>query len=148
MKAKSRERDVDPPVVGKPKSLKRVPRRHRGAAEALNKRYKHLLAEYNSVLQERDAARIALASATQSYQSFVQLNEQQNQIAVFLRLNYQAEISSGAHGGMTLAQVVIRYLGRERRIGRWRRRLIAWLSGRQISMGSENETTNHHSQTT
>ena len=97
----------------------------------LRKRYSDLFVEYNTVLQERDVARIALASAAQSYQSFVQLNEQQNQIAKFLRLNYAAEIEAGEHGGMTLAQILSRYLARERKIGRWRRKLATWLSGRR-----------------
>lgn len=69
----------------------------------------------------------ALASANQNYQSFLQLNEEVNQIAKFLRIEYAREIETGQHGGLSLSQAVIRYLSRERRIGRWRRRIAEWM---------------------
>lgn len=69
----------------------------------------------------------ALASANQNYQSFLQLNEEVNQIAKFLRVEYAREIETGQHSGLSLSQAVIRYLSRERRIGRWRRRIAEWM---------------------
>lgn len=46
------------------------------------------------------------------HQAYLRLNKEQNEIALFLRANFAQEIASGAHGGMSLSQVVCMYLGR------------------------------------
>lgn len=40
--------------------------------------------------------------------------DEQNDIALFLREHYKDDIALGQHNGMTLVQVVTKYLGRER----------------------------------
>lgn len=44
--------------------------------------------------------------------------DRENELALFLREHYKDEIALGQHGGMTLVQVVQRYLGRERMYAR------------------------------
>lgn len=75
----------------------------------------------NSLEQELRSQGAATASAAESYQSYLRLNEDEKQISAYLRLNYAREIANGEHAGLSLPQVVIRYLARERKIGRWRR---------------------------
>lgn len=44
--------------------------------------------------------------------------DRENELALFLREHYKAEIALGQHLGLTLVQVVQRYLGRERMYAR------------------------------
>ena len=53
------------------------------------------LSEFKSIRQQHDA-----------------LNEEQNEIALFFRRNFDGEIARGEHQGLTLSQCVNRYLGR------------------------------------
>lgn len=48
----------------------------------------------------------------------ISMSEQQNELALFLREHYKDEIGLGQHGGMTLVQVLVKYLGRERMYAR------------------------------
>jgi hypothetical protein len=42
------------------------------------------------------------------------LDRLHNDLANFIRLNYTAEIAAGSHAGLSLAEVAIRYMKRER----------------------------------
>ena len=53
------------------------------------------LSEFKSIRQQHDA-----------------MNEEQNEIALFFRRNFEGEIARGEHQGLTLSQCVNRYLGR------------------------------------
>lgn len=46
--------------------------------------------------------------------AYIQAKRDQDAIALFLRNNYADEIKRGKHTGLTLSQVVIMYLSRER----------------------------------
>lgn len=49
------------------------------------------------------------------YNVYLEMKHEQDEIALFLRNNYQEEIAKGEHSGASLSQTLIRYLSKERR---------------------------------
>ena len=83
-----------------------------------NRALRHRVADLASQLKERGESRLMAPHEEEAIrgmkQSFDAMNEQQNQIAKFLRGHYADEINRGEHNGLDFAAVVIRYLQRER----------------------------------
>lgn len=50
------------------------------------------------------------------YDAYLAMKHEQDEIALFLRNNYQEEISKGEHSGASLSQILARYLSVERSV--------------------------------
>lgn len=48
------------------------------------------------------------------YDAYLAMKHEQDEIALFLRNNYQEEIAKGQHSGVPFSQILIRYLSIER----------------------------------
>jgi hypothetical protein len=89
-------------------------RRLRSELRAANER----IADLAGQIDWKSKAKILTESEAEGIraqrESFAQMNEQQNEIAKFLRVHYAAEISRGEHAGLSLATIITKYLARER----------------------------------
>jgi len=56
------------------------------------------------------------AQVTAMIEDYRRMKSDQDRIALYIRNNYEEEIKMGKHTGMTVGDVVILYLGREREI--------------------------------
>ena len=68
----------------------------------------------HTVIMAAASAVSALIQRSSSLQQLNSLRDETNAIALYLRDNYAREIARRDHDGLTLSQVVIRYLARER----------------------------------
>jgi len=50
------------------------------------------------------------------YDAYLAMKHEQDEIALYLRNNYQTEIAKGQHSGVPLSQILIRYLSIERNL--------------------------------
>lgn len=90
-----------------------------GVFELVNRKNMQRMKEDSSSAELRFSGTVDALTAQNlqlvgSTQQLKLVNEQQNEIAVFLRDNYDTEISTGLHNTRTFSSVVIGYLKKER----------------------------------
>lgn len=86
----------------------------RSELRAANERIADLQAQIKQHGESRVIAPYEEEAIREQARAFAAMNDQQNEIAKFLRTNYASEISNGEHAGMSLVDVIKRYLSRER----------------------------------
>lgn len=86
----------------------------RSELRAANERIADLSGQIKQHGESRVIAPYEEEAIREQARGFNAMNDQQNEIAKYLREHYAQEIARGEHAGMTLVEVLKRYLSRER----------------------------------
>lgn len=90
----------------------------RSELRAANERIADLSGQIKQHGESRVIAPYEEEAIREQARAFTAMNDQQNEIAKYLREYYAQEIARGEHAGMSLAEVIKRYLSRERQLPR------------------------------
>lgn len=90
----------------------------RSELRAANERIADLSGQIKQHGESRVIAPYEEEAIREQARAFNAMNDQQNEIAKYLRTHYAQEIARGDHSGISLAEVIKRYLSRERQLPR------------------------------
>jgi phage host-nuclease inhibitor protein Gam len=93
-------------------------RKLRSELRAANERNADLAGQIKQHAESRVIAPYEEEAIREQGRAFTAMNDQQNEIAKYLREHYAKEIARGEHAGMPLVEVLKRYLSRERQLPR------------------------------